>query len=344
MIPDEFIAPARLWLLLGVFATALAYGAVLRWRTAATVRFTQLDLLDQIVPKRPRWRRHVVALLQLAGLAAGVVAIARPVTTTLERTKSEGRIIVLFDVSNSMAAEDVSPSRLSAAQQAATDFVGQVADDVEVGLISFSGTVAIEVQPTIDRPTLTTAISGLRLEDATAIGDALVAGTNLLLQSQQAAADADDADRDEPDANEKESDGDAAPGALVILSDGETTRGRPTQEGARYAAQANVPVFTIAFGTADGVIENPFTGNVEPVPVRPGPLADAAQATGGQSYEAATAADLADAYQRIQELLGETLGEQVEIVTERTWIWAGGAIGVLAAAWLLALWWLRGMV
>ena len=88
MIPDDFMVPSRLWLLAGVFALALAYGAVLRWRTAATVRFTQLDLLDQVAPGRPRWRRHVIALLQLAGLGAGVVAIARPVSTAVERTES----------------------------------------------------------------------------------------------------------------------------------------------------------------------------------------------------------------------------------------------------------------
>jgi Ca-activated chloride channel family protein len=115
MIPREFMFPARLWLLLAVLAMALAYGAVLRWRATATVRFTQIDLLDQIAPHRPRWRRHVIALLQLAGLAAGVVAIARPITTTVDRTESEGRIVVLFDVSNSMASEDVPPSRLAAA-------------------------------------------------------------------------------------------------------------------------------------------------------------------------------------------------------------------------------------
>jgi Ca-activated chloride channel family protein len=338
VIPDEFMFPARLWLLLAVFAMALAYGAVLRWRAGATVRFTQIDLLDRIAPERPRWRRHVIALLQLAGLAAGVVAIARPITTSVERTESEGRIIVLFDVSNSMASEDVSPSRLAAAQQAATDFIGHVADDIEVGLISFSGSVAIEVQPTLDRTTLTNAIATLTLNDSTAIGDALIAGTNLLLQSQQAAA-ADDDPGDDETADEE-----LAPGALVLLSDGETTQGRPTADGAAYAASAHVPVFTIAFGTPEGTVTNPVNGNIEPVPVKPIPLAETAELTGGQSYEAATAADLADAYERIQDLLSDTLGEEVEVVTERTWVWAGAAVGTLAAAWLLALWWLRGLV
>jgi len=334
-VPD-FMYPARLWLLLGIAVMAVAYIAVLRWRRVATIRFTQVDLLDQIAPKRPAWRRHVVASLQLLGLAAGVVAIARPISTSVERTKSEGRIIVLFDVSNSMAAEDVPPTRLAAAQQAAEDFISQVADDIEVGLVSFSATVAIEVQPTLDRTVLATAISGLELHDSTAIGDAIITGTNLLAQLQQAP------DPENPDA--ETADEDLAPGALVLLSDGETTFGTSTEDGAQYAAQAGVPVFTIAFGTATGFIENPLNGDVVDVPVKPIPLAEAASVTGGQSYEAASATELADAYQRIQDVLGDTLGEEIEIVTERTWMWAGGAIATLALAWLLALWWLRGMV
>ncbi len=318
---DDFMYPARLWLLLGIAVMAVAYLAVLRWRRVATIRFTQVDLLDQVAPKRPAWRRHVVASLQLLGLAAGVVAIARPISTSVERTKSEGRIIVLFDVSNSMAAED---------------FISQVADDIEVGLVSFSATVAIEVQPTLDRTALATAISGLELHDSTAIGDAIITGTNLLAQLQQAP------DPENPDA--ETADEDLAPGALVLLSDGETTFGTSTQDGAQYAAQAGVPVFTIAFGTATGFIENPLNGDVVDVPVKPIPLAETASVTGGQSYEAASATELTDAYERIQDVLGDTLGEEIEIVTERTWMWAGGAIATLALAWLLALWWLRGMV
>jgi Ca-activated chloride channel homolog len=326
----DFLEPQRLWLLLVVAALAVAYVAVLRWRRAATLRFTTVDLLDEIVPRRPQWRRHVVACLQLLGLSAGVIAIARPITTTTERTVSEGRIILALDVSLSMEATDVTPSRLAAAQQAATDFVDQVPAEVEIGLVSFSGSVTTEVPPTLDRDALDTAIAGLELDDATAIGDALVASTNLLVQLQDASADAVEED--------------VAPGAIVLLTDGETTFGAPTEEGAAFAAEAGVPVFTIAFGTPDGVIVDPGTGDTVPVPVKPEPLRAAAEATGGQSYEAATSSELADAYQRIEAVLGETLGDEIEVVTERTWIWAAAALGTLAIAWALSLWWLRGMV
>ncbi|HET9546658.1 MAG TPA: VWA domain-containing protein [Desertimonas sp.] len=328
-----FLEPQRLWLLVVVGALAVAYVAVLRWRRAATLRFTTVDLLDELVPRRPQWRRHVVAGLQLLGLSAGVIAVARPITTTTERTASEGRIVVALDTSLSMEATDIAPNRLAAAQQAATDFVGQVADDVEIGLVSFSGSVAVEVPPTLDRTALDTAIAELQLDDATAIGDALIVSTNLLVQLQERAADGTVTDG-----------ADVVPGAIVLLTDGETTFGASTEEGAEVAAAVGVPVFTIAFGTADGVIIDPDTGDAVAVPVKPEPLRAAAETTGGQAYEAATPTELADAYQRIEAVLGDTLGEAVEVVTERTWVWAAAALGTLAIAWALSLWWLRGLV
>ena len=119
----DFLAPGRLWLLLLVVALGVAYVLVLRWRKTATVRFTQVDLLDKVAPQRPRWRRHVVAALMLVGLSLAVVATARPVERSTETTTSDGRILVLFDVSLSMMADDVDPDRFVAAQEAARDFV-----------------------------------------------------------------------------------------------------------------------------------------------------------------------------------------------------------------------------
>lgn len=334
----EFRDPERLWFLLAVVAMGLGYVAVLRWRRAATVRFTQIDLLDRVAPQRPSWRRHVVAGLQLLGLAAGVVAIARPITTTTERVGSEGRILLLFDVSSSMSATDVDPSRLVAAQQAAVTFVDQVDATVDIGLITFSGTIVLDVRPTRDRERLTNAIDDIQLSAATAIGDALTAGTNLLVDMAGG--------RDAPGTTTPGGAGgsDVAPGAIVLISDGDTTVGRPTLVGAQVAADAGVPVFTIAFGTPDGSITDPATGEVLPTPVQPEPLADTAALTGGQAYEAATPAELADAYKRIRAVLGDTLGEEIQRVEEDTWKWAAASIALLTSAWALSLWWLRGMV
>jgi len=323
----DFLAPGRLWLLVLVVALGVAYVLVLRWRRTATVRFTQVDLLDKVAPQRPRWRRHVVAVLMLVGLALAVVATARPVERSTETTTSDGRILVLFDVSLSMMADDVDPDRFVAAQEAARDFVDEVDDGVEVGLVSFSGTVTVEVDPTLDRSAMQRGIDNLELAESTAIGDALAAGTRLLVNSA------------DPDA-----DPDKAPGVIVLLTDGETTVGRPTADGAQEAADAGVPVYTIAFGTEAGTIVDPVSGDVVPVPVRPAELEQVADSTGGQAYEARTGDELASAYDQIAESLGETIGEPIEIVTELTWQWALAAFLVLGFAWALSLWWLRGMV
>jgi Ca-activated chloride channel family protein len=323
----DFLAPGRLWLLLVVVALAVGYLMVLRWRKAATVRFTQVELLDKVAPKRPRWRRHVIAALQLSGLALAVVAVARPVDRRIEDTTTEGRILVLFDVSLSMMAEDVAPSRFEAAQAAARDFVDEVDPGVEVGLIGFSGAVSVDVDPTLDRGAMMRGLDNLELAESTAIGDALSAGTKLLVN----AADPND-DSGQP------------PGVMVLLSDGETTVGRLTSEGAAEAADAGIPVYTIAFGTDGGTIQDPESGDIVPVPVRPADLQLVAETTGGQAFEARTGDELASAYDQIAESLGETIGDPVEIVTELTWRWALAAFVVLGLAWALSLWWLRGMV
>ncbi|MET0145025.1 MAG: VWA domain-containing protein [Ilumatobacteraceae bacterium] len=330
ILAATFLDPGRLWWLLAVAALGAGYVASQLWRRTATVRFTQIDLLDRVAPSRPGWRRHVVAALMLVGLAAGVVGIARPVTSSTERTQSEGRILLLFDVSLSMMATDVEPTRLDAAKEAAREFIDQVDANIEVGLISFSGNVGIEVEPTLDRERLDQGIEDLELAESTAIGDALATGANVLTSL---AGDTTDADGE-----------DLAPGAIVLLSDGETTVGRDTAVGAQEAAAAGVPVFTIAFGTAGGTISDPDSGQIVDVPVRPEPLAEVAEVTGGQAYEAATSTELADAYERIEESLGQTLGDEITVVTELTWKWAAAALVLIAAAWALAMWWLRGML
>lgn len=328
LFPD-FIAAGRLWFLLIVVAMAVAYVASLTWRKAAQIRFTQVDLLDRVAPQRPRWRRHVIASIQLLGLALAVVSIARPVERTTERTRSEGRILVLFDVSLSMESTDVAPNRLEAAKEAARNFIDEVDDDVEVGLVSFAGVVRVEVDPTLDRSRVDRRIERLQLDLSTAIGDALFVATDLLVGRAE-----EDPDRDQ----------ELAPGAIVLLTDGATTVGRETADGTAAAVDAGIPVFTIAFGTDTGTITDPVSGDIVPVPVQPAELEVVAEATGGQAFEAQNGDQLADAYDQVRDSLGETLGEEIEITKELTWRWAMAAFIALVTAYALSLWWLRGMV
>ncbi|MEM8621536.1 MAG: VWA domain-containing protein [Actinomycetota bacterium] len=348
MTTSDFLDPGRLWLLLVPAGLAVLYVLVLRWRSRAAVRFTQVELLDEVAPQRPKWRRHVVAGLQLLGLTAAVIAVARPVDRETERTTTEGRILVLFDVSLSMDASDVDPNRFVAAQDAARTFVDEVDEGVEVGLVSFSGAVGVEVDPTLDRTAMINGIDNLELAESTAIGDALAAGTRLLVNAAEPTdgsteASSDGADNEDGSGDETADDG-PPPGVMVLLTDGETTVGRPTAEGAAEAAAAGIPVYTIAFGTEFGTIVDPESGEIVPVPVRPAELEGIAEATGGQAFVAETGDELAVAYDQIQESLGETLGDEIEVVTELTWRWALVAFFLLAAAWALSLWWLRGMV
>lgn len=331
MFTSDFLAPERLWLLLGVVVLAVAHVAVSLMRGRAALRFTQVELLDRIAPKRPGWRRHVVAGAQLLGLSAAVVAVAQPVNREIIRPETEGRIMVLFDVSLSMMATDVPPDRLTAAQEEALAFVDAVRDDVEIGLISFSGTVNVEQQPTPDRLDVKRSIENLELAEATAIGDALATGVRVLTSSLDSGEGGDTG----------ENATDVSPGVIVLMTDGETTFGRTSNEGAELAADANIPVFTIAFGTADGEIEDPYTGDIVPVPAQPEALEEVADISGGEAFEAGSETELADAYGQIDELLQETIGEEEEIVAEQAWKWALTAAGVLTGAWLLSLLLLR---
>lgn len=325
VLAADFLAPGRLSWLLAVVALAAGYVVVQFRRRRDVVRFTNLDLLDQVAPKRPGWRRHLVAGVQLLGLTLGVVAIARPVERELERTEAAGRVVILFDVSLSMMATDVEPDRLQAAKDAAVAFVGQVDDDVQLALVSFSGRARLMIPPTIDHGAVQRAITKLELGEGTAIGDALLVGVDTLL------AGAEDL-------------GDRPPGVIVLLSDGETTMGVPTAEGAQAAADAGIPVYTIAFGTAEGVVPLPPDGELVPVPVNEAELAAAAELTGGSAFIAPTAQALAGAYREIREALGVTFGEPVEVITEHTWRWAAAALALLAVAWALSQLWLRSPV
>ncbi|HEY7627280.1 MAG TPA: VWA domain-containing protein [Ilumatobacteraceae bacterium] len=317
----DFLAPQRLWLLILVGVAAAVYVLAQRRRASHTIRFTQIEMLDQLAPKRPGWRRHAIAGVQLAAITVGILGAAQPVERSTEHTKAAGKIVLLFDVSLSMEADDVAPNRLEAAKQAGEDFVDAVDPDVEVGLISFSGIVTTEVSPTLDRQRLTDAIGALQLGEGTAIGDAIVGGVRLLQGGRPS---------------------DTSPGALVVLSDGETTRGRATDEGAQIAADAHVPVYTIAFGTENGEITDPTDGSIDAVPVKLDELQNAADVTGGKSYVAPSAADLVRAYDDIRANLQETLGEAITTVHELTWRYVLVAALLMLVAWALGLWWLRG--
>ncbi len=319
---EWFLAPSRLWLLLVVAALIGLYVALQFTKPRYTVRFSNLELLDKVAPKRPGWRRHLSAGCFLAAVAVLVVAFAQPVMTV--RVPQERTTVMLaFDTSLSMAAEDVDPNRFIAAQTAAKEFVDQLPDRLNLGLVSFAGTAKLVVPPTQEHDDVKLAIDNLDLDKATAIGDAVALSLDVI--ADQAAG----VEEGTPDA------------AIVLISDGETTVGLPTEESIPLALEAGVAVSTIAYGTPGGEIlvdeDGDGVGQLTPVPVNVDELRLLAEETGGTAYTAESASDLRSVYDQ----LGSSIGfeEEQEDVAER--FVAIGLVLMLIAAGLSLRWFSR---
>lgn len=308
-----FLAASRLVLAVLVLVVAIAYVVLqLLGRRRYAVRFTNLDLLASVAPKRPGWRRFVPASLLLASMSAMVLALARPARQE-EVPRERATIVLAIDVSISMQADDVEPSRFDAAKDAASSFVALLPAPINLGLVAFAGTASVVVAPTTDRAQVRAAIDRLELEEATAIGEAVF--------SSLAAIEAVPAPTD---ANE-------VPGHVVVMSDGETTAGRPNELAAEAAREADVPVTTIGFGTDAGTIT--YQSELVPVPVNEAELAALAEATGGSSFEAVTGDELRSVYEDI----GSAIGYDIEEREITTWfVGAAFALALLTAAASLA--------
>ncbi|GAA3741512.1 Ca-activated chloride channel family protein [Spinactinospora alkalitolerans] len=286
-----FLSAGRLWLLLPFLALIVVYVILQNHRTHYTLRFTNLALLDQIAPRRPGWRRHIAAALFLATIATLILAFARP-AMPVQVPRERATIIVAVDVSPSMAATDVRPDRLSAAKESAQGFVDTLPDRFNVGLVAFSSTAAVISSPTHDHQAVADSVENLQIAPGTAIGEGVFAS----LQSIQSFDD--EADTDPP------------PAAVVLLSDGENTSGRPVSSAADAATDAEVPISTIAFGTGASIIE--INGQYVEANIDKDALENLATDTGGHFYEAESESELADVYNDIGSSLGtETIHEEV---------------------------------
>ena len=263
-----------------------------RRRARYAVAFTNLDLLASVVAKRRRpWRRWIPLALFLLALAAASTALARP-RAKVSVTSSQATVVLLVDVSGSMRANDVKPTRLGAAQHAMAVFSDKVPRKVRIGLVSFSTGPDVLVSPTVDRGVLQEGIDLLSPEAGTAIGDGLGVAVQVVKSS---VADA-----------PRGKDG-KLPGAIVLLSDGAQTRGVLTpMQGAALARNAGIRVFTVVLGTDHGTLGfGPFGGygfgSGRRFPVRPDPvtLAAIANATDGRTFRATTAEKVASIYKQL---------------------------------------------
>ena len=304
--PDlTFLAPERFALLLVPLALAMLYLVRQRRRQAYVVRFTDPDLIDAVAPRRPGVRRHVVGAVYLAATILIVVAAARPALAT--EVANEPTVVLAFDTSISMEATDVAPSRLVAAREAAHRFIEVVPAGVRVGLVAFDQAARVIIPPTTSKIVLDRAIDRLSLGPGTAIGEAIY--TSLDLLESDVPADAQDVG-----------------GSIVLMSDGDTTAGRPEDAAAREAQRHGVKVSTVAFGTDHGSVIVDLLPVA--VPVDREALRDIAETSGGQVFEAESAEEIVSVF--------EDIGEGVGTRTEPHEITDSLALAALVAAALAA--------
>jgi Ca-activated chloride channel family protein len=312
-----FAQPWWLLVLLVVVALAVGYVLLLGRRRRDVVRFTNLELLDRVAPHRPGWYRHLPAAALILALAVLTVALAGPMAEA-KVPRNRATVVLVIDVSLSMQATDVEPSRLAAAQAAAKAFADQLTPGINLGLVSFAGTAAVLVSPTADREPVKRAVDGLKLSESTATGEAIFAALQSVETFSQSVAGA---SADGP-----------PPARIVLMSDGkQTVPGGMTPEeeprgsftAARQAQEAGIPVSTISFGTAYGSIEiNP--GERTAVAVDDDSMQRIAALSGGQFFTAATEEELRQVYGDLSEQIGyET--RRVDV----SWPWLAGGVLLL---------------
>ena len=319
----SFAWPIALSGLALVALALIAYLVAQRRRRRYVVRFTNLDLLENVVADSPRWRRHIPAVLTLLALSALVVGMARP-QVAVAVPREEATVILAMDSSGSMTATDVAPDRMTAAREAASSFVDGLPDGFRVGVVSFSNEADVVVPPTADHDEALRGLSALRADNGTALGDAIARSVDLGVTSL-----------DEQLAAAKDSE---TPVVVLLLSDGANTTGDyEPLEAAQKAKDAGIPVYTVALGTDAGTVQGPDGyGGMRTIRVPPDPetLSQVAELTGGKFFEAADQNALKSVYDEIGSQVGVE-HEQRELTVFFT---AAGAALLLLGGALSTLW------
>jgi Ca-activated chloride channel homolog len=299
----SFASPGFLAALAFVPLALIAHSASRRRARRYAVRYPGVATLAPLLPRVSSWRRLLPLTLFLASLAVLALALARP-HATVAVPKEQASIVLVTDVSRSMLAEDVDPSRLEAARSAAQRFLEEVPEEARVGAVAFSTDPHTIEPPSDDRGKIEDLIDALSADGGTAAGDALAVAVGLV----------DGPAEDRP------------PAAILLLSDGETTTGRDPLPVARRAGRVGIPIHTVALGTRTATITTP-DGTLIPVPPDPEAMRRIAKLSGGRAFQVDDADELGGLY----EDLGSRVATEEEL-REITGAFAAGGIVLLMAA------------
>jgi Ca-activated chloride channel homolog len=334
-----FATPLALLALLLIPLVVLALVLARRRRIRYAIRYPALDVLTGVVERERRGRWIPAALLVLA-LAALLLGAARPMAR-VPVPRDEATVMLVIDVSGSMNADDVEPTRMEAAQRAASRFLDRLPERFQVGLVVFSSDAETLVPPTTDREAVRSALTTLNANGGTAMGDGLARALDVIEAARQEAAGGgtaggppttvDPAAPPAPTTPDPNAQQPAVPPAVtLLLSDGANSAGGDPFIQAERARQLKVPVYTIALGTAGGVLRQPnaFGGTrIQPVPPDPDSLARIAETSNGRFFEAPSSENLTAVY----DSLGSRIGFRME-EREVTVAFTAAGLLLLAAA------------
>jgi Ca-activated chloride channel homolog len=346
----KFLWPEMLWLLTILPILVVLYVFLLRRRKKTAARYASLSMVKEAMVMGQRFRRHVPPILFLIALATMLVAVARP-TAIITLPSQHETIILAIDVSGSMRAADVTPSRLAAAQAAARSFVAEQPSYTRVGVVSFAATASVVQSPTQNREDIVAAIDRFQLQRGTAVGSGVLVSLKTIfpdiefnLRSSNPREVAVRDQRGGVPINRQKIDSGKAPfkpvppgsyhsAAIILLTDGRTTTGPDPVESARMAAERGVRVYTVGIGTPEGEIIG-FEGWSMRVRLDEDTLKEIANVTRGEYFYAGTAEDLKKVYDSLNSRIVFEAKE-----TEITALFSAAALIMALLSALLSLFW-----
>ena len=332
----SFLWPGMLWLLILVPVLVLVYLLLQHRRHKYALRYASLSLIKDALGKGPGLRRHLPAILFLIGVTVLLVAVARPVAT-VTLPSEQGTVILTMDVSRSMQADDVKPSRLEAAKAAAQAFVRNQSKSIYIGIVSFSNTASLVQAPTTNHDEVLAAINRLMPQSGTAIGQGILTSLNAIAeQTGDPGIDVSGGSSGQLTPATQSAvvpPGTYAPAVIVLLSDGQNNVNPRPSDIIDQAVDRGIRVYTVGLGTTAGTVLG-FQGRSVRVFLDETTLKQIAQATGGRYYSADNETDLRNIY--------SNLGTQLVFKprqTELTAFFSAAAILLLLVAGIISLLW-----